>query len=111
MTGCHIRGKIQSGNSIMGKNTPQAMGKDVLGTSMPHPGVIPGPGGSKSGCFFWSKTPEMTGCHIRGKNQSGNSIMGQNTPQAMKIDALDTFMPHLGVIPGLCGSKSECFFG
>ena len=44
----------------MGKNTPQAMRKDVLGTSMPHPGVIPGPGGSKSGCFlgqnayFWT---------------------------------------------------------
>ena len=37
--------------------------------------------------------------------------MGQNTPQAMKIDALDTFMPHPGVIPGLCGSKSECFLG
>ena len=52
MTGCHIRGKIQSGNSIMGQNTPQAMRKDVLGTSMPHPGVISGPGGSKSGCFL-----------------------------------------------------------
>ena len=48
MTGCHIRGKIKSGNSRMGKNTPQAMGKDVLGSSMPHPGVIPGPGGSSS---------------------------------------------------------------
>ena len=41
----------------MGQNTPQAMGKDVLGTFMPHPGVIPGPGGSKSGCFFGQKHP------------------------------------------------------
>ena len=52
----------------------------------------------------------MTGCHIRGKIQSGNSIMGQNTPQAMKIDALDTFMPNPGVIPGLGGSKSRHFW-
>ena len=37
------------GNWIMGQNTPQAMGKDVLGTFMPHPGVIPGPGGSENG--------------------------------------------------------------
>ena len=36
--------------------------------------------------------------------------MGQNTPQAMKIDALDTFMPHPGVIPGLGGSKSRRFW-
>ena len=28
-------------------NTPQAMEKDMLGTLMPHPGVIPGPGGPK----------------------------------------------------------------
>ena len=39
----------------MGQNTPQAMGKDVLGTFMPHPGVIPGPGGSKNGCFVLGK--------------------------------------------------------
>ena len=32
------------GNWEMGQNTPQAMGKDVLGTFMPHPGAIPGPG-------------------------------------------------------------------
>ena len=38
-----------SGNWKMGQNTPQAMGKDVLGTFMPHPGVIPGPGGSENG--------------------------------------------------------------
>ena len=28
-------------------NTPQAMEKDMLGTLMSHPGVIPGPGGPK----------------------------------------------------------------
>ena len=33
----------------MGQNTAQAMGKDVLGTFLPHPGVIPGPGGPKNG--------------------------------------------------------------
>ena len=27
------------GNWEMGQNTPQAMGKDVLGTFMPHPGA------------------------------------------------------------------------
>ena len=32
----------------MGQNTPQAMGIDVLDTFMPHPGVIPGPGGSET---------------------------------------------------------------
>ena len=37
------------GNWLMGQNTPQAIGKDVLGTFMPHPGVIPGPGGSENG--------------------------------------------------------------
>ena len=39
----------------MGQNTPQAMGKDVLGTFMLHPGVIPGPGGSENGRFFGQK--------------------------------------------------------
>ena len=37
--------------------------------------------------------------------------MGQNTPQAMRIDALDAFMPHPGVIPGPGGSKNGCFLG
>ena len=27
-------------------------------------------------------------------NSSGNWIMGQNTPQAMEKDVLDTLMPH-----------------
>ena len=94
----------------MGQNTPQSMKIDALDTFMPHPGVIPGPGGSENGCFFGSKTAQMTGCHIRGKNQHGNWIMGQNTPQAMRIDASDTFMPHPGVIPGLGGSKSRRFW-
>ena len=49
MTGYYIEQKNQPGNWIMGQNTPQAMGKDVLGTFMPHPGVIPGPGGSENG--------------------------------------------------------------
>ena len=40
------------GNWIMGQNTSQAMGIDVLDTFMPHPGVIPGPGGSENG-WFW----------------------------------------------------------
>ena len=47
-----------SGNWKKGQNTPQAMGKDVLGTFMPHPGVIPGPGGSKNGCFLGQKQPK-----------------------------------------------------
>ena len=68
MTGCHIRGKIQSGNSIMGQNTPQAMRIDALDTFMPHPGVIPGPGGSKNVL----KTARMTWGHIEQNNQSGN---------------------------------------
>ena len=49
MTGCHIEQKNQPGNWIMGQNTLQAMGKDVVGTFMPHPAVIPGPGGSENG--------------------------------------------------------------
>jgi len=32
---------------IMGQNTPQAIGKGVWGTFMPHPGVNPGPDGPK----------------------------------------------------------------
>ena len=43
------------GNWKRGQNTPQAMGKDVLGTFMPHPGVIPGPGGSENWCFLGQK--------------------------------------------------------
>ena len=48
MTGCHIEQKNQPGNCIMGQNTPQAMGKDMFDAFMAHPGVIPGPGGSKN---------------------------------------------------------------
>ena len=51
MTGCSIRGKIQPGNMIMGHNTSQAMGIDAWDPFMPNPGVIPGPGRSKKGCF------------------------------------------------------------
>ena len=45
MLGCHIRPitHLETGKWV--KTHPQAMGKDVLGTFMPHPGVIPGPGG------------------------------------------------------------------
>ena len=67
------------GNRKMLQNTPQAMGKDVLDTFMPHTGVIPGPGGSENGCFGGKKTAKMTGCSIRGKIQPGNMIMGHNT--------------------------------
>ena len=42
----------------MGQNTLQAMGIDVLGTFMPHPGVIPGPGGSKMTGFGGKKQPK-----------------------------------------------------
>ena len=51
MTGCHIEQKNQPGNWIMGQYSPQAMGKDVVGTFMPHSGAIPGPGSSKMGIF------------------------------------------------------------
>ena len=44
----------------MGQNTSQAMGIDVLDTFMHHPGVIPGPGGSKNGCFGGKKQPNLT---------------------------------------------------
>ena len=59
MTGCHIEQKNQPGNWIMGQNTPQAMGKDVLGTFMAHPGVIPGPGGFKRRLILGPKTAIM----------------------------------------------------
>ena len=81
MKGCHIDQKSQPGNWIMGQNTLQAIGKDVLGTYTPHPGDFPCPGGSKNGCFL----VELTGCHIEQNNQPGNWIMGPNTPQAMGI--------------------------
>ena len=81
MKGCHIDQKNQPGNWIMGQNTLQAIGKDVLGTYTPHPGDFPCPGGSKNGCFL----VELTGCHIEQKIQPGNWIMGPNTPQAMGI--------------------------
>ena len=89
MKGCHIERKNQPGNMIIGHNTSQAMGIGVLDTFMPHPGVIPGPGGSKNGCFGGKKSAKMTrchGCHVRGNIQPRNWIMGQNTPQAMRID-------------------------
>ena len=47
MTWCHIEQKIKPGNWLLGHVTPQAMGKDMFDTFMAHPGVIPGPGGSK----------------------------------------------------------------
>ena len=55
MTGCHIERKNQPGNWLMCHNTPQTMGKDILDTFIPHPGVIPGPGGSENGCFLGKK--------------------------------------------------------
>ena len=58
MTGCHIEQKNQPGNCKMGRNTPQAMGKDVLGTFMHHPGAIPGPGWFKMGVFGVKKQPK-----------------------------------------------------
>ena len=48
-----------SGNCKMGQNTPQAMGKDVLDTFMPHPGVIPGPGGSE--IELWRRQKKKAG--------------------------------------------------
>ena len=35
--------------------------------------------------------------------------MGQNTPQAMIIDVLGTFMPHPGVSPGPGWAKNGYF--
>ena len=99
-----------SGNWKMGQNTPQAMGKDVLDTFMPHLGAIPGPGWSKNGYLWGYKTSKMTGCNIEQKNQPGNWIMGQNTPQAMGKYILGTFMPHPGAIPGPGWSKNGCFW-
>ena len=48
ITWCHIEQKIKPGNWLFGHITPQAMGKDMFDTFMAHPGVIPGPGGSKN---------------------------------------------------------------
>ena len=53
----------------------------------------------------------MTGRHIEQKNIPGNRKMLQNTPQAMEINAWDTFMPHPGVFPGPGGSKNGWFWG
>ena len=47
MTWGHIEGKNQPGNWLMCHNIPQAMGEDMLDIFVPHPGVIPGPGGPK----------------------------------------------------------------
>ena len=97
---------------IMGHNTSQAMGIDTWDTFMPNPGVIPGPGRSKKGCFGGKKkSAKMKGCHIERKNQPGNMIIGHNTSQAMGKGVLDTFMPHPGVIPGPGGSKNGWFWG
>ena len=49
---------IAPGNRKMLHNTPQAMGKDVLGTFMPQTDVIAGPGGSENGCFGGKKQPK-----------------------------------------------------
>ena len=80
------------------------MGIDVLGTFMPYSGGSPGPGGSKNG-YFWVKNSKNY------KNLPENWIMGQNTPQAMGIGVLDTFMPHPGVIPGPGVSKNWYSWG
>ena len=85
----------------MCRNTPQAMGKDMLDIFIPHPGVIPGPGGPKNG----QKTAKMTWRHIERKNIPGNCLMCHNTPQAMEKDILGTLKPHPGVIPGPGGPK------
>ena len=103
--------KKQPGNWIMNQNTHQAMGKDVLGTFMPHPGVIPGPGRSRNKCFWTQKQPKWQGAILEEIFiiQPGNGIMGQNTPQAIGKDVLGTFMPHPGIIPGPGGSKNGWF--
>ena len=48
MTWCHIEQKLKPGNWLFGHITPQAMGKYMFDTFMAHPGVNPGPGGSKN---------------------------------------------------------------
>ena len=48
------------------------------------------------------KAKRCHGCHVRGNIQPGNGIMGQNTPQAMRID--DT-----GGILGSGVSKNDYF--
>ena len=37
-------------------------------TFRPHPGIIPGQGGSKNWCFSGTKAAKMTGCRIRRQN-------------------------------------------
>ena len=51
----------------MDQNTPQAIGKDVLGTFMPHPGVIPGPGGSENRWFMAQKQSKWQGAILSKK--------------------------------------------
>ena len=58
MTGCHNEQKNQPGNWKIGRNTPQAMGKDVLGTFMHHPGALPV--GPKMGVFGVKKQIKQT---------------------------------------------------
>ena len=78
----------------------------LLGTLMPHPGVIPGPGGPKNG----QKTAKMTWRHIEWKNQPRNKLMCHNTPQAMGKGLLSTFMPHPDVNPGPGREVSRLMF-
>ena len=59
-------------------------------------------------CIFGFKNSKN---YIERKNLPENWIMGQNTPQAMGIGVLDTFMPHPGVITGPGVSKNWYSWG
>ena len=54
--------KISPGNCIMGQNTPQEMGLDMLGNCMHHQGVNPGADGPKMS-VFGLKLAQMRVCH------------------------------------------------
>ena len=49
--------KISPRNCVMGQNTPQEMGLDMLGIFMHDQGVNPGPDGPKMGAFGLKISP------------------------------------------------------
>ena len=59
--------------------------------------------------LFWVKIDHDARLPYQTNNTPGNWEMGQNTPQAMGEDVLDTFMPHPGAIPGPGSSKMGIF--
>ena len=84
------------GNWKMGQNTPQAVGKGVLDTFMPHPGIIPGPGGAKNGCFGVQKQPKWQGAIIDEKSTWKEEKGPKHTPGNGKRSVRHFYAPSRG---------------